>query len=205
MDTFFSWITESGYLLVIQYGYIGIFILLFVGVFGLPIPDEILLAFVGYLIATGEMQFIPTLVSAFLGAMGGITLSYGLGHTAGIVAVEKYGPRINLTAAKMDQVHHWFARMGRWTLVFGYFFPGFRHLTALVAGSSKLEYPIFAVFAYIGALLWTSTYILLGYILGERWASVSEQIHDQLLLLCGFLLLVGIAYYIFWQRRLKKV
>lgn len=205
MDTIYTWVIEYGHLWVTQYGYIGIFILLFVGVFGLPIPDEILLAFAGYLIYKSDLLFVPTMASAFLGAVGGITLSYGLGHTAGIYLIERHGARVNLTAAKMDRVHRWFERMGRWALMFGYFFPGIRHLTALVAGSSKLEYPVFAVFAYIGAFLWTGAYIFLGYVLGEQWASVSEQVHNQLLLAVSILLTGVILYYIFWQRKQRRV
>ena len=197
----FTSIIEYGYEWVIQYGYLGILILLFLGVFGLPIPDEIILAYAGYLVFKGDLEFAPTILSAFVGAMGGISLSYGLGHTAGMYLVERYGPRINLTAAKMARTHDWFERMGRWALMFGYFFPGIRHLTALIAGSSGLQYPIFAVYAYIGALFWTGTYILIGYLLGERWAQVSEQIHDQLLIAVGVTTVFTIVYYFIRQRK----
>ncbi|HCQ02914.1 MAG TPA: hypothetical protein DIT99_20485, partial [Candidatus Latescibacteria bacterium] len=77
MEPFVNWIIEHGYYWVMQYGYIGIFVLLLLGVFGLPVPDEILLAFAGYLIFKGDLQFIPTLASACVGAMCGISLSYG--------------------------------------------------------------------------------------------------------------------------------
>jgi membrane protein DedA with SNARE-associated domain len=204
MEQFVNWIIEYGYYWVVQYGYIGIFILLLLGVFGLPFPDEILLAFAGYLIFKGDLQFIPTLASACVGAMCGISLSYGLGHSAGIYLIEKYGERINLTQAKMDNVHHWYERMGRWILLLGYFFPGFRHLTALVAGSSNLQFPVFAVFAYPGALLWTGTYIFLGYFVGEKWATVSGEIHDQLVIVGGVLIVLSLLYYLIWQRKQRK-
>ena len=197
----FTSIIEYGYEWVIQYGYLGILILLFLGVFGLPIPDEIILAYAGYLVFKGDLEFAPTILSAFVGAMGGISLSYGLGYTAGMYLVERYGPRINLTITKIERTHNWFERMGRWALMFGYFFPGIRHLTALIAGSSGLQYPIFAVYAYIGALFWTGTYILIGYLLGERWAQVSEQIHDQLLIAVGVTTVFTIVYYFIRQRK----
>ena len=204
MEQFVNWIIEYGYYCVMQYGYIGIFVLLLLGVFGLPIPDEILLAFAGYLIFKGDLQFIPTLASAYVGAMCGISLSYGLGHTAGIYLIEKYGAHINLTRDRMDNVHHWYRRMGRWVLLFGYFLPGFRHLTALVAGSSNLQLPIFAVFAYSGALLWTGTYIFLGYFVGEQWSTIAGEIHNQMVIVGGVLIVLSILYYLVWQRRQQK-
>ncbi len=204
MEQFVNWIIEYGYYCVMQYGYTGIFVLLLLGVFGLPVPDEILLAFAGYLIFKGDLQFIPTLASAYVGAMCGISLSYGLGHTAGIYLIEKYGAHINLTRDRMDNVHHWYRRMGRWVLLFGYFLPGFRHLTALVAGSSNLPLPIFAVFAYSGALLWTGTYISLGYFVGEQWATISGEIHNLMVIVGGVLIVLSILYYLVWQRRQQK-
>ena len=204
MEPFVNWIIENGYYWVMKYGYIGIFVLLLLGVFGLPVPDEILLAFAGYLIFKGDLQFIPTLASACVGAMCGISLSYGLGHTAGIYLIEKYGAHINLTRDMMDNVHQWYRRMGRWILLFGYFLPGFRHLTALVAGSCNLQFPIFAVFAYSGALLWTGTYISLGYFVGEQWATISGEIHNQMVIVGGVLIVLSILYYLVWQRRQQK-
>jgi len=204
MEPFVNWIIEHGYYWVMQYGYIGIFVLLLLGVFGLPVPDEILLAFAGYLIFKGDLQFIPTLASACVGAMCGISLSYGLGHTAGIYLIGKYGAHINLTRDRMDNVHHWYRRMGRWVLLFGYFLPGFRHLTALVAGSSNLQLPIFAVFAYSGALLSTGTYISLGYFVGEQWATISGEIHNRMVIVGGVLIVLSILYYLVWQRRQQK-
>ena len=51
MDTGFEWVT--------RYGYAGIFLLLMLGIVGLPVPDEALLTFVGYLSFKGELAFAP--------------------------------------------------------------------------------------------------------------------------------------------------
>lgn len=128
--------------LLSQHGYPIIFVLLFLGIFGLPIPDEFLLAFAGALISEGKLHFLPTIVSATLGSMCGITLSYIVGRTAGIHLVRKYGCRFGISNEKIDHVHLWFERAGRWVLTFGYFIPGLRHIMALIAGTSKLELPV---------------------------------------------------------------
>ncbi|HKC10930.1 MAG TPA: DedA family protein, partial [Vicinamibacteria bacterium] len=66
---------------IAHYGYVAIFSLLVLGIIGLPIPDETLLLFVGYLIYKGQLRAIPSLASAFLGSLCGITLSYAVGRT----------------------------------------------------------------------------------------------------------------------------
>ena len=66
--------------------------------------------------------------------------------------------------------------IGRWSLVCGYYIAGVRHVTAMVAGASGLEYPIFAVFAYCGATTWVLTFLSLGYFLGDRWQDRGTEI-----------------------------
>lgn len=159
-----------------QYGYLGLFSSLVLGIVGIPLPDEGLLTFAGYLVYKGHLRLSLTIASAFLGSVCGISLSYFLGRTVGLYLLERYARNL-MPSQKMKQVHDWFERFGKWGLLLGYFVPGIRHLTALAAGASRLELPVFALFAYSGALIWSASFIALGYTLGEQWAPVSGQIH----------------------------
>ena len=188
--------------LVTQYGHVAIFCLLVLGIVGLPVPDEWLLTFAGYLVYKGHFHYLPTVAAAFAGSVCGITISYIIGRTGGLYLIHKYGRYVHLTKARLDRVHNWFERMGRWTLFFGYFMPGVRHFTAVVAGSSELEPHVFALFAYSGALVWVVTFISLGYFLGERWKSISEEIHGVLLWLTIAAVAAGLLFW--WLRRRKK-
>lgn len=184
---------------IAQYGYVGIFGLLVLGIVGLPVPDETVLTIAGYLIFQGRLRAAPTVLSALLGSVCGITLSYLLGLTTGYYLLHKYGPRIHVTTARIDLVHRWFRHLGGFTLTFGYYVPGVRHLTAYVAGASKLEYPAFAAFAYSGAAVWIGTFLGLGYFLGERWSEVLRQAHRVGLF--GALAVAGIAVGAYLLRR----
>jgi len=186
--------------LLSHHGYPIIFVLLMLGIFGLPIPDEFLLAFAGALISKGRLHLVPTILSATLGSMCGITLSYALGRTAGIHLVKKYGSRFGLTDEKINHVHMWFESAGRWVLTFGYFIPGLRHIMALIAGTSKLELPVFATFAYTGGFIWSCTFILLGYFVGVRWAYMSREIH-YLALIISFLFFLTLTSYSYLKYR----
>jgi len=93
-------------------------------------------------------------LTAWAGAVSGITLSYYIGRTLGMGFIHKYGKYIHVTPEKMDKVRVWFDKLGHWVLVIGYYIAGVRHFSAMVAGTSGLTYPHFAVFAYGGALIW---------------------------------------------------
>jgi membrane protein DedA with SNARE-associated domain len=167
-----AWITE--------YGYLAIFLLLVFGIIGLPIPDETLLTFSGYLIYTGHLSFPLAYATALAGSGSGITISYWLGRTFGLKLIHRYGRYLRIREEHILKVHKWFEGVGHWGLTFGYFIPGVRHLTAYAAGMSEVEPHMFALFAYSGACIWIATFMSLGYFLGERWEAVEKNIHGYL-------------------------
>lgn len=185
---------------VTHYGYFAIFSLLVLGIVGLPVPDETLLTLCGYLVYRGNLHLTPTLLAAFLGSACGISISYFLGRTFGLALIHRYGKWIHMDDQKLHKVHDWFRRAGRWSLTVGYFIPGVRHFTAYVAGSSCLEIPVFAAFAYSGAAIWASTFVCLGYFLGDRWSKVSADIHRHMLLATGAAAVVLAGVWL-WRRR----
>ncbi len=192
---------DAGTVWITQYGYGAIFVLLMLGIVGLPVPDETLLTFAGYLVFKQKLTFLPTLATAFLGSSCGITVSYACGRGLGLHLVRKVGPLLRLKPEHLSQVQTWFARWGKYTLIIGYFVPGVRHVTAFVAGSSKLSLPVFALFAYSGALVWTSSFIGLGYLFGEEWAHLSDTLHRPLIMLAALISLALALYLLLWRRR----
>jgi membrane protein DedA with SNARE-associated domain len=163
------------------YGPLGLFVLLFLGVFGLPVPDETLLTFAGVLVREGNLHFATAYAAAVLGSIGGITLSYSIGRVFGRGAIDRFGRWIHVTREDLARVEGWFEHSGRWLLTFGYFIPGVRHFTAIVAGSSRLPAPVFARFAYAGAAVWTLTFIAFGWYVGPAWEVALERAHRHLL------------------------
>jgi membrane protein DedA with SNARE-associated domain len=135
MDALLNWIPE--------YGYPALFLLLMLGIVGLPIPDETLLTFSGYLIFKSELALMPTMVTAFLGSICGITISYAIGRRLGMYFVRTVGRILRIKPDDLDKGKAWYVRWGKYALIVGYFVPGVRHLVALVAGSSNLPLVIF--------------------------------------------------------------
>jgi membrane protein DedA with SNARE-associated domain len=196
---------EAAFQWIAQHGYAGIFSLLVFGIVGLPVPDEWLLTFSGYLVFKRTLIFVPTLGAAFFGSACGITVSYTLGRIFDTYVLVKYGRFVHITPERLARVHSWFERRGRWTLLIGYFIPGVRHLTGYVAGASELSFSNFALFAYTGAFCWALIFITLGYMLGEQWNRVLQSVDETKILFAGFGAAAVAAWLVFgYLRRRKK-
>jgi membrane protein DedA with SNARE-associated domain len=177
MDWLLTWVSH--------YGCPALFGLLMFGIIGLPVPDETLLVFAGYLIFTGRLPPVYAFLAALGGTISGITVSYVFGRTLGHAVVIRYGRFFGLTQESLQKAHIWFERSGEWLLAGGYFIPGIRHFSALVAGTSDLAFPKFGLFAYSGALVWVSTFLGTGYLVGSNWEVAVAWIHRYTLAVVG--------------------
>ena len=195
MESILQWVS--------RFGYPAIFGILVLGIVGLPVPDEWLLVFTGYLIYKGRLEPALAIASAFGGSLCGITCSYTIGRTLGLGAIHRYGRWLHISEDHIHKVHDWFGRAGHWALLFGYFIPGVRHLTAIVAGTSKLEFPTFAGWAWSGAFLWVCTFVAIGWGLGDQWerafAVIDHHIRIASLALAGV-----VALWLLWKYLRKK-
>ena len=181
------------------HGYGVIFVVFALGIFGLPLPNDGILAYLGYLIFKGQLHPVPTVTAAVFGTICGMTINYVLGRTFGFYLVNRFGALIRLTPEKIQQMHNWFERSGRWGLLFGYYLPGVRHLTAFAAGTSKMTFWEFALFGYLGGILWSGTFITLGYFLEEHWARETKRIH-HILEIGSLIVLAILGLYFFYQQ-----
>lgn len=197
MDTFSLWLVD--------YGSFALFGLLVLGIIVLPIPEETLMVIAGILMFKGTLQISPTIIAACSGSILGITVSYFLGKTVGNYFLLNYGKWIGIKEKHIELVHDWFAKYGKWTLFVGYFIPGVRHLTGFSAGTSKLEYKDFALFAYTGAVIWVSTFLSIGYFFGNYWIDIINYFKidvDRLTGVAMILVILAVITYLYFK--LKK-
>lgn len=194
-ETFAHFLTE--------YGSIGLFILLVLGIIALPIPEETLLVFSGALVAQGVINLHSTILAAVAGSLCGITISYLLGLTGGAYLVHKYGKWVGLSPKRLEQANEWFHHYGKWSLFIGYFIPGVRHFTGFTAGTASVEYPHFALFAYTGAVVWIATFLSIGFFFGDYCFAFLEKIDMNILMMIGAACMLGAGYF-FWQKRRSK-
>lgn len=196
MDPHINWIKS--------YGYVGLFASQMLGMFGLPVPDETILTFAGFLIYQHYLHLVPALLIAYLGSICGITLNYLVGRYIGWPLLHSYGFYLGLTDERINRAHRWFERYGKISLFVGYFFPGLRHLTAFTAGASRLEYRHFATFAYSGGLFWVATFLAIGYFLGEERHRLVPEIRFYLWIAAGLIALLALAASLVWRLRSRS-
>jgi membrane protein DedA with SNARE-associated domain len=193
---------------VATYGYFAIFGLLVLGIVGLPVPDEFLLTSCGFLVYEGHLQLVPTAISALAGSIIGITLSYIIGRTVGWKFLHSpIGRFLHIKDQHIRRVHDWFDRIGHWALMIGYYIPGVRHFTAIVAGTSKLEFHHFAMYAYGGATIWVGTFLFIGYHFGKQWPQIFALVEHHLKLaasVVGVLLVLYTLYRYVVRPRLQR-
>jgi len=184
-----------------NYGYFAIFFLLMLGIVGPLIPDDTILVLSGLAVHRGQLQLGTTIAVAYAGSLCGITLSYTLGRTGAIYVLERFPPVERWVNRHLPQVQTWFERYGKWTLFFGYFIAGVRHVTALAAGMSNVRLKTFALFAWPGGLAWVISFISIGYFLGAEWEQIHRRFNRGALI--GAALVAAIAL-IAWYLRRKK-
>jgi membrane protein DedA with SNARE-associated domain len=193
---------------VATYGYVAIFSLLVLGIVGVPVPDEFLLGSCGFLVYQGHLRLAPTLAAGILGSMTGITCSYLIGRTVGWKFLHsRFGRLLHISDANIRRVHDWFDRVGHWALLIGYFIPGVRHFTAIVAGTSRLEPKSFAMYAYSGAVLWVSTFVTIGYHFGPEWQRILGMVERNLKtasMVAGVAILAYAAFVLIRRRSAKR-
>jgi membrane protein DedA with SNARE-associated domain len=157
---------------LIKYSYIGIFAALGLGILGLPIPDETLMALAGFLVFKGTLSYPHAVMAAFAGTICGISIGYLLGRGFGHPFLEKYSAKLRINPEHLHKAEEWYGKYGKFALFIGYFVPGVRHLTAIFAGIAVMPYRVFAIHAFAGGLLWTVAFVTMGYYLGEKWKLV---------------------------------
>lgn len=187
-----------------QYGYFALYGLFFFGLIGLPVPEETLLVFSGFLVSKGDLHFLPTFLVCYLGSISAMTAAYWIGFKLGHPFIEKYLKRFEKGYRMYKKTEEWFQRFGKWAIPIGYFLPGIRQYTAYFAGITELRFRTFAILAYAGGAFWTALFVSLGFTLGESWERVFQVAIKKVTIwiLLIFIAVVLVAYV--YQRVRKK-
>lgn len=178
-----------------QYGYFVIFFSLMLELIALPFPGQIMMTYVGFLVYQGHLNWFTAILVATSGSCTGITITYYLGRKLRAPVVERYGPLIHFGPKQLDKMSRWYNRHGNIVLMFSYYVPGVRHFTGYFAGVSKLSPKVFMIFAYGGALIWTTTFITFGKLLGPQWDQLQGPAKKYILIGVLVCLILIAAYF----------
>lgn len=189
--------------LLIQYGYIVLFIAPMLETLALPIPGELLMLYCGALIYTGKLNLLLSIFIAFSGVASGLTIAYIIGNFIGMKFFIKYGRYFGMNANKVEKVSKWFNRHGTKLLLISCFIPGVRHITGYFSGIIKIDCKKFILNAYIGAFLWIFTFLYLGDILGGDIKSIEVYLSRYIITI---LIVIGVGFIIYYViKKYRKI
>ncbi|MEH7130487.1 DedA family protein [Neobacillus drentensis] len=188
-----------------QHSYLILFIGIFLELMALPISGEFLMSYAGYYVYQGKMNYILALLTVFLSAGAGITVTYWFGKAGGYKLIEKYGKFIHMGPERYKKTAAWFERSGSKLLVFAYFIPGIRHFTGYISGISRMPFRRFIIPAYTGAFLWGVCFITLGKVLGPQWESFHQAASKYIIvfMIVFALLIIGYFVYRYYKVQIK--
>jgi membrane protein DedA with SNARE-associated domain len=186
-------------------GYPGLFVLIMLESTLIPIPSELIMPFAGYLAHTGEFSLPVILIINSVAALVGSGICYGIGAAGGKPLLVKYGKFMGVRRKDIERTETYFARHGKSTILIGRFLPVVRHIISIPAGIARMPLVPFFLQTFIGATIWGTVLILIGYELGN-WAVIAEKLkHVDLLIGLGIVaVLLTVAIRFVLRRRREQ-
>jgi membrane protein DedA with SNARE-associated domain len=189
--------------LIIQFiqstGYFGVFLLMALGSALIPIPSEITLPFAGFLASKGTFVFPLVILVAGLGDLAGSLVGYGIGYfleeTLILSIIKKHGKYVLLSEHDYHKASKWFNKYGDKIVFIGKLLPGLRYLISIPAGAVKMNIKKFALYTFLGSLIWCTIMVYVGFYFGTRWDAL-EPIFSKFRLVIIALIGLGAIWYI---------
>lgn len=189
-----SWLDPD--FLIQSFGLLGILVIVFAEsglLIGFFLPGDSLLFTAGLLVADG--RYLPPLYATIpligVAAFVGDQVGYLIGRRAGPAIFKRPDSRL-FNPAHVERAHGFFERYGARTVVIARFVPIVRTFVPTMAGASRMNYRIFAIYNLVGALLWGIGVTMLGYWLGQ-FTFVKDNI-ELMLLFIVFLSVLPMIY-----------
>jgi membrane protein DedA with SNARE-associated domain len=154
------------------YGAVALFVMIYLESMGSPVPGETGVIAASLLAARGELSIVSVYVAVLAGAILGDSTGYLIGRLGGNALLRRFGPRIGLTAERLDMIENRFAKGGLWLVFAARFIPLMRQMNGLVAGSLAMPWHRFMMAQGAGAVVWTSVYCLGPYFFSELFQHI---------------------------------
>lgn len=165
---------------ILQYGYLIIFLLVFLQEVGVPnpIPNELVLIFSGYLGFIGMLNPLLIIASAFAGDVLGSGILYSVFFLFGKNIMIRKPRWIPISDQKLEKLSRKIRNNGFGGVFLGRVTPFMRGYVAVLLG--LMNYPIrkYAGVLLSTALLWAGFYTGVGYALGPYWKSFSGYLSN---------------------------
>jgi len=140
---------------------------------GLIAPGETAIVLGGVVAAQGEINLVAVLLIAWVAAALGDIASFILGARLGRRFIHHHGPRVGMTAPRVDRVEAFYARHGAKAILVGRFVGIIRAVSPFLAGSSGLRFRAFLPWSLLGTAVWAAAFTLVGYAFSESFSEAA--------------------------------
>jgi membrane protein DedA with SNARE-associated domain len=160
---------------------------------GVFVPGETAVLLGGVLAWYGRVSLPDVITAASFGAIVGDSIGYWVGLRWGKRIVEGRIGRL-VGEERWARARHHLNRKGFFTIVAGRFPPIARTLVPVLAGSARMPYPRFLAGDVLGAVVWASASVLLGYLAGDAWQRI-ERVQNVVGLAVVTVVVAAIAFF----------
>ncbi|MGD0635136.1 MAG: DedA family protein [Beijerinckiaceae bacterium] len=195
--------------LVVQYGYIAIFVVIALESAGVPMPGETILisssVYAGaHQSGAGHDGFNIFLVigTAAAAAVLGDNLGFWVGRSWGLTLLLRYGRFIGVDHAKLKLGQFLFLRHGGKIVFFGRFVALLRAFAAVLAGANRFDPKRFLFYNALGGIAWAALMGGFGYEFGLQ---VENVIGPMGLAGLAVVILISFVTWRFYKRHEKRL
>ena len=184
------------------WGYVGLFFFVFIGNLGIPVPEETVLLVAGFLAGRGDLDLRSVYCVGIGSAVVGDCLGFLFGRTGGQRLFERLATRFAFVRRRYDRLQDFFRVHGAKAVFMARFVTGARFMAGPMAGAAGMSFWRFLGWNVLGALIWCSLVITVGYAVGDELEYVVRIAHSAThwVALGVFLLFLGLWLFL-WRER----
>lgn len=191
--------------IVKAYGYLAVFLTMFLEGMCIPIPSELILGFAGFMVYQGQFAFAGAILAGWLGSFAGSFTIYLLARKGGRRYLYQYGHLVRLSPDRLDLIANWFTRYGPVLIIPWRQLPVIRTKISIAAGLLDMRYSVFTLYTAFGVLIWCTLAVSLGYYFGQSWEDLIDIFSEiGYFIIAAIIALLVIGVYIIYRRRNKK-
>ncbi len=143
---------------------------------GLVAPGETAIVLGGVVAAEGEVSLAAILPLAWLAAALGDLASFWLGKRLGRRFLLTHGPRLGVTATRLERVEGFFERHGPKAILAGRLIGIVRAVAPFLAGASDMSLRVFLPWSLLGTAVWATTFTLIGYAFHHSFGAAADAL-----------------------------
>jgi membrane protein DedA with SNARE-associated domain len=157
-------------------GWFGVVVAMTIESACIPLPSEVIMPLAGWMLVkdTGLGQ-IGLLWAGLYGAIGctiGSAIAYWVGALGGRPLIERYGKYVLISTSHLHTADKWFAKWGQATAFFSRLLPVVRTFISFPAGCTRMNFPKFLIYSFVGSFIWSIALAYAGFEMGEHWEDV---------------------------------